>query len=304
MSDERRLLLTHAHPDDESCATGGVIAKYVSEGALVTLVTCTKGEQGKIAVAELAHLAADRDDALGDRRASELCGAVSALGLVDHRYLGGEGHYRDSGRMGGPSNDRSDAFWQADIEVAGSEMAAIIRETRPHVTVTYDPNSGYGHPDHIQTHRVTMRALEIAADPHAKLLGKPWDVSKVYWSAVPRDLIQTELNALKAEEAAHPYMWIDTDISEYPDGVHDDAEITTEIDVTNFLAQKSAALASHATQLTVHGSYWVLASGRGMRIQDREWFILVKGDVAASSVEQNKENDLFSGLAGLIVAAV
>lgn len=296
MSEQRRILLSHAHPDDESCATGGTIAKYVSEGAHVAVVTCTRGEQGKIAVAELAHLAADQQDLLGDRRSAELRNALAALGVDDHRYLGDEGRYRDSGRMGAPSNDRADAFWQANLDVAGGQLAAILREVRPHVVVTYDPNGGYGHPDHIQTHRVTMRAVELASDPGAAVLGEPWDVPRLYWCAVPRELIRGELIALKSEESNHPYMWVDTDVNEYPDGVHDDSEITTELNISSHFEAKRHALAAHQTQLTVHGDMWVLASGRGMRIQDREWFILARNSAGSGGREHGWEKDLFAGI--------
>jgi len=296
MSEQRRILLAHAHPDDESVATGGTIAKYVAEGVRVTVVTCTRGEQGKIAVPELAYLAADQQDLLGARRSAELRNAVAALGVKDHRYLGGEGHYRDSGRMGGASNDRADAFWQADCEVAGGQLAEILREVRPHVVVTYDPNGGYGHPDHIQTHRVTMRAVELARDPGAAVAGEPWEVPKVYWCAVPRDLIRGDLIALKSEESKHPFMWVDTNVNEYPDGVHDDCEITTELNISSHYEAKRKALAAHQTQLTVHGDLWVLASGRGMRIQDREWFILVGDSAGRGEGEHGWEQDLFAGI--------
>ncbi len=296
MGEQSRVLLTHAHPDDESCATGGTIAKYVAEGAHVTVVTCTRGEEGNVAVAKLAHLAADQQDLLGDRRSVELRNAAAALGLDDHRYLGGEGRYRDSGRMGGPSKERPDAFWQADLDEAGAQLAAIIREVRPHVIVTYDSNGGYGHPDHIQTHRVTMRAVQLSSDPEALVRGKPWDVPKVYWCAAPRGLIRGELASLKLEESSHQDMWVDTDLSQYPDGVHDDSEITTEIDISRHFEAKRRALAAHQTQLTVRGDVWVLASGRGMRIQDREWFILVKGSTGVGGGDHGWEDDLFAGL--------
>ncbi|MEV7619370.1 N-acetyl-1-D-myo-inositol-2-amino-2-deoxy-alpha-D-glucopyranoside deacetylase [Microbacterium sp. NPDC089321] len=276
MASASHFLLTHAHPDDESCATGGTIARLVAEGHGVTVVTSTRGEQGRIAVPELQHLHADHDDALGPERARELGAAIAALGVTDHRYLGGEGRYRDSGRLGIDANDRPDAFWQADLDEAGLLMAAIIRETRPQVVITYDPNGGYGHPDHIQTHRVTMRGLELAADPHAALDAEPWDVPLVYWTAVPRDLIVEELTELDTR-ADQLGLWIDPDPAAYPDGVHDDAVIDVEFDVSQHLAAKTAALACHRTQLTVREPYWILASGRGMRIQDREWFIRVKG---------------------------
>lgn len=276
MAARSHVLLAHAHPDDESCATGGTIARLVAEGHGVTVVTSTQGEQGRIAVPALQHLHADEDDQLGPERARELAGAVSALGVTDHRYLGGAGRYRDSGRMGIPANDRPDAFWQADLDEAGMQMAEIIREVRPQSVITYDPNGGYGHPDHIQTHRVAMRGVELAADPAAPLDSEIWDVPLVYWTAVPRELIVAELTEL-AQHADDLGLWVDPDPREYPDGVHDDDAIDVEFDVSAHLAEKTAALACHRTQLTVKGSYWVLASGRGMRIQDREWFIRVKG---------------------------
>ena len=276
MANGSHVLLAHAHPDDESCATGGTIARLVAEGHGVTVVTSTQGEQGRIAVPELSHLHVDQDDALGPERAHELAAAMSALGVADHRYLGGPGRFRDSGRMGIAANDRADAFWQADLDEAGLLMAEIIREVRPQVVITYDPNGGYGHPDHIQTHRVAMRGVELAVDPDAALDGPVWDVPAVYWTAVPRRLIVDELTALAAH-ADELGLWVDPDPAEYPDGVHDDDEIDVEFDVSAHLDAKAAALDCHRTQLTVKGPYWVLASGRGMRIQDREWFIRVKG---------------------------
>ena len=140
MADVPHVLLAHAHPDDESCATGGTIARLVTEGHDVTVVTSTQGEQGRIAVPELQHLYVDEDDQLGPERARELSDAMTALGVTDHRYLGGAGRFRDSGRMGIPANDRPDAFWQADLDEAGLLMAEIIRETRPTAVITYDPN--------------------------------------------------------------------------------------------------------------------------------------------------------------------
>lgn len=259
----RSILLVHAHPDDESCATGGVIAHHVDMGDRVSIVTCTRGEQGRIAVPELAHLAADQDDALGPYRAGELRRALTHLGVTDHRYLVGEGHYRDSGRFGLASNDRPDAFWQADLGEAGGWLAGVIDELRPDVVITYDPRGGYGHPDHIQTHRVTMRALELARH----------QVPSVYWCAVPRQRIEAELTALEARHDDR--MWINTDPSEYPDGVHEDSEISVEVDVSGVWERKRDALAEHRTQLSVVDDCWVLASGRGNPIQRTEWFIRV-----------------------------
>ena len=169
---EQRLMLVHAHPDDESIGQGATMAKYVAEGRGVTLVTCTAGELGEILVPELEHLAADRDDGLGEHRQGELDAAMAALGVTDYRYLGGFGTYRDSGMKWHddgyaiPADDVHDnAFWNADLTEAADHSSTVIREVRPQVLVTYDQFGGYGHPDHIQAHRVATYATTLAAVP-------------------------------------------------------------------------------------------------------------------------------------------
>ncbi len=157
--DRRRLLLVHAHPDDESIGTGATMAKYAAEGARVTLVTCTLGELGEIIPPSLAHLSEDR---LGEYRIGELAAACAALGVADHRFLGGPGRWRDSGMMGTEANDDPRCFWRADVDQAARALLEVIREVRPQVLVTYDANGFYGHPDHIQAHRVSRRAVELA----------------------------------------------------------------------------------------------------------------------------------------------
>jgi N-acetyl-1-D-myo-inositol-2-amino-2-deoxy-alpha-D-glucopyranoside deacetylase len=152
----RRLLLVHAHPDDETIWTGGTIAKYAAEGVAVTLVTCTLGEEGEVIPPELAHLAGD---ALGRHRIGELTAACAELGIREQLFLGGAGRWRDSGMMGTPQNDRPDCFWRADVEQATAALVEVLRRVRPDVVITYDENGGYGHPDHIQAHRVTVAAV-------------------------------------------------------------------------------------------------------------------------------------------------
>src|SRR4051795_3519018 len=194
---DRRLLLVHAHPDDEAINNGATMARYVAEGVQVTLLTCTLGEEGEVLVPELAQLAADQADQLGGYRIGELTAAMAALGVTDHRWLGGAGRYRDSGMMGTPANGHPRAFWNADLEEAAAHAVAVVREVRPQVLVTYDENGGYGHPDHIQAHRVAMGAVECAADPtYRPDLGPAWDVAKVYWWCVPRSVLQRGLEAM------------------------------------------------------------------------------------------------------------
>ncbi len=166
---QRRLLLVHAHPDDESIGTGATMARYAAEGALVTLVTCTLGELGEIIPPSLAHLAAEKEDRLGPYRIGELDAACAALGVTDHRFLGGPGRWRDSGMMGTAGNADPRCFWRADLDEAARALLDVIAEVRPQVLVTYDANGFYGHPDHIQAHRVAWRACELAgADGPAK----------------------------------------------------------------------------------------------------------------------------------------
>ena len=167
-----RMLLVHAHPDDETINNGATMAMYQELGAHVTLVTCTRGEEGEVLVPGLSHLASSESDQLGDHRVIELALAMKELGITDYRFLGGEKiKFRDSGMMGTEPNDRPDVFWQADLDSAAKLLVEIIHEVRPHILITYDENGGYGHPDHIQAHRVAMRAAELADE---------WKVQKMH----------------------------------------------------------------------------------------------------------------------------
>jgi N-acetyl-1-D-myo-inositol-2-amino-2-deoxy-alpha-D-glucopyranoside deacetylase len=190
MDPARRLLLVHAHPDDESIGTGGTMARYAAEGAQVTLVTCTLGELGEIIPPDLAHLGADEQDRLGPYRVGELDAACAALGVADHRFLGGPGRWRDSGMMGTEGNDDPRCFWRADLDQAADALLAVIREVRPQVLVTYDANGFYGHPDHIQAHRVAWRAFERAQQAGDSGL------TRFYATAAPdSEQVTTEIDA-------------------------------------------------------------------------------------------------------------
>ncbi|HEX2298824.1 MAG TPA: PIG-L family deacetylase, partial [Pseudonocardiaceae bacterium] len=147
-------MLVHAHPDDEAIGTGATMASYAKQGAIVVLVTCTRGETGEIVAADLTGLRDDDPDGLGRYRESELAEALARLGTTRHHWLGGRGRWRDSGMAGDPENEHPAAFVRADLDEAVREMVAILRDERPQVVVTYDTNGGYGHPDHIQANRV------------------------------------------------------------------------------------------------------------------------------------------------------
>lgn len=295
----RRLLLVHAHPDDESIGNGATMARYAAEGAGVTLVTCTLGEEGEVIGADLAHLAAGREDRLGAHRSTELDAAMRELGVTDHRFLGGEGRYRDSGMMGVPSNDRPGAFWRADVDEAADLLAAVIREVRPQVLVTYDANGGYGHPDHIQAHRVAMRGWELAAEPgHRPELGEPHTVAKVYWNCVPRSELDAGLAALRAagaagEAAPFPGTAGEDDVP----GVVDDAEVTAVVDGSPYAARKIAAMRAHATQITVAEPFFALSNDLGQPLSATEYYRLVRGEPGELHPhgELLWETDLFAG---------
>jgi N-acetyl-1-D-myo-inositol-2-amino-2-deoxy-alpha-D-glucopyranoside deacetylase len=288
---DRRLLLVHAHPDDESIGTGATMAKYVAEGAQVTLVTCTLGEEGEILVPGLAHLAADKEDGLGEHRIGELAAAMRELGVTDHRFLGGPGRYRDSGMMDTPSNERPNCFWQADLDLAGAELAEIIREVRPQVVVTYDDFGFYGHPDHIQAHRVTMRALDLAEQPLGDALG--WKVAKVYATGMPKSVLQAGLESMR-DVPNSPFEGVGH-VDELPFGSPDEV-ITTEVDARDYLDQKMAALTAHATQISVDGPFFALSNNLGQRGWGREHFVLLRGERGPGEGPHAWETDLFAGL--------
>ncbi|WP_030793783.1 N-acetyl-1-D-myo-inositol-2-amino-2-deoxy-alpha-D-glucopyranoside deacetylase [Streptomyces sp. NRRL S-920] len=289
----RRLLLVHAHPDDESINNGATMAKYAAEGAQVTLVTCTLGEEGEVIPAELAHLAADREDSLGAWRIGELAAAMKELGVTDHRFLGGAGRYRDSGMMGLEQNRRPGAFWSADLDEAAAHLVEVIREVRPQVLVTYDPDGGYGHPDHIQAHRVAMRAAELAAEPAFRGdLGEPHTISKIYWNRAPRSVVEERFRWMTGALRFSPFT-TPAAVADVP-GVTDDERITTEIDGTPYKPAKAAAMRAHATQITVSEPLFVLSNDLAQPIFEVEYYELVRGE--ASRKDGARETDLFAGL--------
>lgn len=289
----RRLLLVHAHPDDECIGTGASMAKYVAAGAQVTLVTCTLGEEGEVLLPELSHLASDKDDALGAHRQIELAAAMAELGVTDWRLLGGPGRFRDSGMIGTPPNERPDCFWRTDLLEAATELVPVIREVRPQVVVTYDEFGGYGHPDHIQAHRVTHYAVALAESPTFKPeLGPAWQVSKVYWTAFPRSIVRAGIEALKASGVDDEFTAMDPDDLPF---VCDDDLVTTEIDGQEFLDCKMAALRAHGTQVSVDGGFFALADAVGSQAFGIEYFRLAHGTLGTEPGSE-RESDLFAGI--------
>ena len=301
MTADQRLLLVHAHPDDESIGQGATMAKYAAEGRGVTLVTCTGGEMGEILVPELEHLAADREDRLGEHRRGELEDAMKALGVTDHRYLGGFGTYRDSGMQWHedghaiPADDvHANAFWNADLTEAADHLVAIIREVRPQVLVTYDEFGGYGHPDHIQAHRVATYASYLAAvRSYRKDLGEPWDIPKTYWGALSESRMRASLRALREAGDTTSFEGMDPD-GPLPRFVVADEDLTAVVDATAYVDQKLAAMAAHKTQITLDGPFFALSNNQGNAVWGTEFYRIARGTPAPG--EDGLEHDLFAGL--------
>jgi N-acetyl-1-D-myo-inositol-2-amino-2-deoxy-alpha-D-glucopyranoside deacetylase len=296
------------------------MAKYVAEGTHVTLVTCTLGELGEIIPAELAHLAADREDKLGEYRIGELTAACEALGVTDHRFLGGPGRWRDSGMMGTPDNDDPRCFWRADVDEAARELAAVIREVRPQVMVTYDDNGFYGHPDHIQAHRVAWRAFRLAGDPCVRVApagggaasgspapsAPPWRVSKFYATATPRSVLAEAIKAMRGGMASDQCpvpagFEVPASTADLPFGVPDE-QVTTEVDASAFLEAKLAAMRAHATQIAVAGAFFALSNNVAQRASGVEHYTLLAGPRGPATGPRGREDDLFGHTASPLSA--
>jgi N-acetyl-1-D-myo-inositol-2-amino-2-deoxy-alpha-D-glucopyranoside deacetylase len=306
MTADQRLLLVHAHPDDESIGQGATMARYVAEGRGVTLVTCTAGEMGEILVPELEHLAADREDGLGEHRRTELEAAMKELGVTDFRYLGGFGTYRDSGMKWHEDGHaiaadpvdggvHENIFANADLTEAADHLVEVIREVRPQVMVTYDQFGNYGHPDHIQAHRVAMYAAQLAAVPsYRRELGEPWDIAKIYWGAMSESRMRAGLKALRDAGDTTTFEGMEPD-GELGPFVTRDEDLAAAVDGAEFVDRKMAALAAHATQITTDGPFFALSNNLGNRVWSTEFYRIAKGTPGEPG-EDGLETDLFAGL--------
>lgn len=231
-----RLLFVHAHPDDETINNALTIARSVAEGAQVTVLTCTLGEEGEVIGEQWAQLAVDGADQLGGYRIGELTAALHHLGVPGPRFLGGPGRWRDSGMPDTPRRRRT-AFVDSGSE-AVDQLADVIAELRPHVVVTYDPGGGYGHPDHVRAHRVTVAALEAAAPR--------WRVPRFFWTVSSHRTFRDAMADLGPADLLPGWIRIE----EPAFGVPDEG-ISAVVDAPDYLPAKRAAIAAHATQMTL-----------------------------------------------------
>jgi mycothiol conjugate amidase Mca len=276
-------MAVHAHPDDEAIGTGGSLARYAAEGLRTVLVTCTGGEVGEIAPESRAT-----PKNLGEVRERELREACAILGVTHLELLG----YRDSGMAGTPDNLHPDSFAQADLGEATGRLVALVRQYRPSVIVTYDENGFYGHPDHVNAHRIAVGAFEAAGDPayHADDGQEPWAPAKLYYMAVRRSAVQ-EFAARLQEAGIEPPLRDEAEGDEPSWGTPDEL-VTTLVDVSAHVDQKRRALYAHATQMGPEVFFAKLPPSLFDRLFSRESFQLVRSRVPAAP----PETDLFAGL--------
>lgn len=272
------LLLVHAHPDDETLTTGATMARCAAAGVPVTLVTCTLGQLGEV----IGPAPGRTPDELGEHRRGELAAAMAELGVTDHRLLAG-GRWRDSGmvwvRPGiagvAPGADPR-SFALADLDRAAAALLEVVAQVRPRAVVTYDPGGGYGHPDHAQAHRVTMRALDLAA---ARGVGP----AKTYWVRTPRSWAERDRADLLARRPAS--MTARDAGAGLPPVVAGDEVVTTVVDAPEQLARKAAALAAHATQVRVEGAVFALSDGVAQVLRAAEGYQLVAGRLGPTGAD-------------------
>ncbi|GAA4857218.1 MULTISPECIES: N-acetyl-1-D-myo-inositol-2-amino-2-deoxy-alpha-D-glucopyranoside deacetylase [Saccharopolyspora] len=285
-----RLLLVHAHPDDETLWTGGTIARYAARGVQVVVVTCTLGEEGEVIPESLRGLASDQADQLGGYRVGELRSACAALRVADHRFLGGIGRWRDSGmlweepgRAGALPEAHPRAFATGDRAAQAEALEAVLHEVKPQVVVTYAADGGYGHPDHVRAHEITAAATATVPD-----------VQRVFHAVPSRETLRAGLAEL-AEDGGQPFA-----LPEVDELAHvDDTAISTVIDITEHLPAKISALRAHGTQVKTWLDRWdngaglaayALSNGVAQPLVGTEHYVLAAGDPAGC------ESDLFGGL--------
>jgi N-acetyl-1-D-myo-inositol-2-amino-2-deoxy-alpha-D-glucopyranoside deacetylase len=279
-------MTVHAHPDDEAIYTGGILAHYSSLGVRTSLVTCTRGEEGQIGVADLKT--SDNAGRLGDLREAELRCSIRALGISSYYQLG----YRDSGVQGSPSNKHPDSFYQADISEAIGRLVRIVRQERPDVLVSYDEKGDYGHPDHVKAHKITSAAFQYAGDDRAyPEMREPCQPRKLYYCYLRPSLRLKAMREMRERGIKTPLDEPGFDEGQF----RDDPRARTVVDAVSSLQRKLEALLCHRTQVDIYGPIISLPQEFLREFAGYESFILAKSLVAALG-EDEAETDLFRGI--------
>lgn len=287
MTERLTLMVVHAHPDDEVITTGGILARYGDEGIRTVLVTATLGEEGEIVVPELNT--EEVKARLAEVRREELNRAVAILGVTDLEILG----YRDSGMAGTPSNDHPASFNRADPDEATGRLVRLVRAYRPQVLISYNEQGGYGHPDHIAAHKITVAAFDAAGDgARYPAAGAPWTPLKLYYTNSPRRHIQQAWAQMKARGLPTPLDDPNFDISRFT--VPDD-QVTTRIEVGDELRRKLDALREHRTQMAAEGMFLSIPEDIAQAAFSQEYFTRVAARVPVPQAGEY-EDDLFAGL--------
>jgi LmbE family N-acetylglucosaminyl deacetylase len=245
------LVCFHAHPDDESIATGGVMRRAADEGHDVVLVVATRGEEGEVADGFLGD-----GETLGERRVVETMASAGVLGVKAVEWLG----YRDSGMVDTPTTKNPECFWQADVDEAAEKLAAILRAHECDVLTIYDPNGNYGHPDHIQVHRVGKRAAELAG------------VAEVFEATMNRDYIVRNMSQAMRDGVDNPGDLPDVDSPDFNLGVPE-AQITTRVDVSAYVDAKRASMRAHASQIGEQSFFLSMPDEAFVMAFGQEWFV-------------------------------
>ena len=294
-------MTVHAHPDDETIGTGGVMAKAVGEGRRVVLITCTRGEMGEIVVPEMDT--PDNHRRLGEIRAAELEAAMGVLGVTEWENLG----YHDSGMMGTDGNRDPRCFWQADLDEAARRLVWFVRRYEPDVMTTYNDFGGYGHPDHIRTHDVAIRAFDRAGDPawYPEQFEEPglapWAPSKLYELVIPAS-VRARMEARLAELGRKSFWSAPDDAT--PEQIHEmeafaakmrvpDDLVTTSIDINGPpLDAKWKAIQEHVTQISDESPFMLLGLEGWRESWASEAYVLRESRVETTL----PETDLFAGI--------
>ena len=268
-----RLLAVHAHPDDETLATGVALAQHRRWGDEVHVVTATLGEEGEVIPPELAHL--EGEHGLVEVRRAELDAAMGILG-VRHHFLGGDPpSWRDSGMAGSAAARHPRAFAAAPVSQPASALSAQIREIAPDVVITYDPQGGYAHPDHIQTHRVVVAALALLPERLRPMAFMALTMRS--WAVADRDW-------LRRHGAIEPSLTLPGEADPYPPSVVPDEAVECVLDPASIdeepatvLQMRDAALRQHRTQVTVYDGYYALSNDIAARLPGREGYTRLPG---------------------------
>jgi mycothiol conjugate amidase Mca len=287
MTAEQRLMIVHAHPDDECLSTGGVLARYSAAGVQTVLVIATGGEEGEIVVPEMNT--PENKAQLRELRAAELDASVAALGVHVLEKL----NYRDSGMVGTPGNAHPESFHMADKDSATGRIVQLVRQYRPHVLISYDERGGYWHPDHLACHLTTYAAFYAANDagryPEA---GEPWQPLKLYYTARPREATRRIWEMMRERGLPSPLDNPDFQMSRF---TTNDARVTTVIDIRPFLQQKRAAIACHVTQISTESPFLQVPEDLALELFGVEYFTLVDSLVSVKGTRE-PETDLFAGI--------